>query len=703
MTQVETNDVTSSTRTLFGPRVRLVLWSFLMLFLELALIRWAGSEIVHLSYFTNFVLLGSFLGIGIGFLRGTKRRDLTRLAPVALALLALVVYAGATRIPESGAKLLYFGASPGDIGLPVWVVLPAIFLSVAAVMSFVAQGTARAFSKFQPLEAYRWDILGSILGIVAFAVLSFMSAPPIGWGLCATVLFGLLLFPRVRLAAVGCVVLLVVLAVQSFGPDTYYSPYYKVALRDFSGKYNVVMVNNKPSQYVQSTAVSRRQSPVYFTPYATMSPSNVLIIGAGTGNDVAIALGQGARHVDAVEVDPRLVEVGEVIHPNKPYSDERVDVHVDDGRAFLERTDETYDLIMYSLPDSLTLVAGQAGLRLESFLFTEEALQAAKNHLSPGGTFALYGYFPESWMADRMASAMQDVFQRPTCVPIGYVRRVTKLGLARTSIGALAMLVSPGVGTCSPIWQPSGPVLDPPTDDRPFPYLYGTHVPSFYLWTLALILAISLAAVRFAGGPLRQMGRYKDLFFMGAAFLLLETKSVVGFALLFGTTWFVNALVFLGILGVVYAAVAVARRVTLRRPALLYPLLFASLALAWLVPPSALLSLAVVARFVAAVLLTFTPIFLANLIFAERFRGVEASTVAFGANLLGAMLGGVLEYGALLTGYRMLIVLAALLYLLAFAFGHRYLRPPQDVEEGTAPPDADTDPDAAPAPVPAAG
>ena len=45
---------------------RLVLGSALMLFLELALIRWLGSNIVHLSYFSNFVLLGSFLGIGLG-------------------------------------------------------------------------------------------------------------------------------------------------------------------------------------------------------------------------------------------------------------------------------------------------------------------------------------------------------------------------------------------------------------------------------------------------------------------------------------------------------------------------------------------------------------------------------------------------------------------------------------------------------------
>ena len=82
------------------------------------------------------------------------------------------------------------------------------------------------------------------------------------------------------------------------------------------------------------------------------------------------------------------------------------------------------------------------------------------------------------------------------------------------------------------------------------------------------------------------MRGYADLFFMGAAFLLLETKSVVQFALLFGTTWFVNSLVFAGILLAVLAAVEVARRDRSPRPGTLYLLLLGSLVVAWLVPPA---------------------------------------------------------------------------------------------------------------------
>jgi hypothetical protein len=167
------------------------------------------------------------------------------------------------------------------------------------------------------------------------------------------------------------------------------------------------------------------------------------------------------------------------------------------------------------------------------------------------------------------------------------------------------------------------------------------------------------------------MRPYADLFLMGAAFLLLETKYVTGFALLFGTTWLVNALVFAGVLACVVLAVEVSRRVKLPHPRILYALLAASLALAAVVPSTALLGLPLPLRLLSAIALAFAPIFCANLVFSDRFADTASSTSAFGANLLGALLGGALEYLALLTGYHALLVLVALLYLGAFALTPR--------------------------------
>src|SRR5688572_22303840 len=155
-----------------------------MLFVELALIRWAGSNVIHLSYFSNFVLLGSFLGIGIGFLRGDRRRDLFPYAPLALAALVAFVRFFPVDVRVSGGTLLFFTTgNVASTGPPRWVTLPVLFVAVAAALACLAQGVARAFARFEPLEAYRWDVVGSISGIVAFSVLSFLGAPPVVWGL----------------------------------------------------------------------------------------------------------------------------------------------------------------------------------------------------------------------------------------------------------------------------------------------------------------------------------------------------------------------------------------------------------------------------------------------------------------------------------------------------------------------------------------
>ncbi|MEX2421013.1 MAG: spermidine synthase, partial [Actinomycetota bacterium] len=249
-------------------------------------------------------------------------------------------------------------------------------------------------------------------------------------------------------------------------------------------------------------------------------------------------------------------------------------------------------------------------------------------------------------------------------------RQVRCGGVGASGHQALFMVSEdPNAIDCDARWRPEGVAPAPVTDDYPFAYLAERGIPGFYLATIGLILLMSLVLVRVTSGPIRRMRRYIDLFFMGAAFLLLTTKNVVQFALLFGTTWFVNALVFAGVLLTVLAAIEVARRFEIRRVRLLWGLLFVSLAVAWAVPVSWLLSLPMGLRFVSAVAIAFAPVFLANLIFSRRFRGVGSSTIAFGANLLGSMVGGVLEYGALILGYRALLVVAAVFYALAFVFG----------------------------------
>ena len=667
-----------------GSRLRLLSLSFLLLFTELALIRWTGANVVYLSYFSNIVLLGSFLGIGIGFLRARSRRNLFLLAPVPLALLVLFVLVFPVSIDRSGSALLYFGELRRT-GLPIWTTLPVIFLTVAAVMAPLAEGVARVFIAFAPLEAYRIDVLGSLLGIAGFSLLSFLGLPPLAWGLVVAVLFLLLLEPRRgSVPAYAALAVLVGALVWESVPALTtplresWSPYYKIDVSPVGSRYRV-SVNGIPHQEITSVVQRAASEPIYFLPYELRTRralGDVLVVGAGTGTDVAIALAHQARHVDAVEIDPRVYELGRALHPDRPYDDPRVSLHIADGRAYIERTSRRYDLVLFALPDSLTLVSGQSSLRLESYLFTLEAMRRARDRLAPDGVFAMYNYYREQWLVDRLAHTLELVYHRPPCLEFtGTVGR-----LALLAEGASAAAVH-----CSQVWSPGGRAVPPPArDDYPFLYLHERGIPGFYLAALALVLAASLVLVRATAGALAPMRGYLDLFFMGSAFLLLETKSVVQFALLFGTTWFVNALVFAGILLAVLAAVETARRVRLERPALVYAALLVSLAVAFFVQEDSLLSLPPAPRLVAATTLVFAPVFFANLVFASRFREAGSSTVAFGANLLGAMLGGVLEYSSLVVGYRALLPVTAALYGLAFLFGRRRLGTAAEPAAGSA-------------------
>src|SRR5579859_5846953 len=134
--------------TLLPPTAQLFGLSFLMLFVEMALIRWSGALVIYLSYFSNFVLLGSFLGIGIGFLRARARVNLFPWAPVGLALLILFVRVFPVQVNQAGTQLLYFGYGTFHAsGPPTWVTLPVVFLAVAAVMAMIGDGVARKIGR----------------------------------------------------------------------------------------------------------------------------------------------------------------------------------------------------------------------------------------------------------------------------------------------------------------------------------------------------------------------------------------------------------------------------------------------------------------------------------------------------------------------------------------------------------------------------
>src|SRR5262249_49878898 len=113
---------------------------------------------------------------------------------------------------------------------------------------------------------------------------------------------------------------------------------------------------------------------------------------------------------------PVIQRLGKQLHPNQPYDDPRVTVHIDDGRNFLRSTERQYDLVIYALVDSLVLHSSYSNLRLESYLFTEQAFRDVKRCLKPGGRFVVYNFFRQGWLVHRLEKTLGQVFDTPPLV-----------------------------------------------------------------------------------------------------------------------------------------------------------------------------------------------------------------------------------------------------------------------------------------------
>src|SRR5438309_114624 len=539
-----------------SPEARLFLTSAIVLFAELVFIRWVPANVVYVTFFSNLVLMASFLGIGVGILLG-RRFEPPRLPFWAPLLVITTLFILAVKIDFrpvlAGSVLAQLAAS--HVADPNYFVLPIIFVLVAGLMAALAMPLGPLLRAMPPLRAYAIDIAGSIAGIAAFALCSALSLPPPVW--FATL--GVALAARGGLRPSGggsllgfasvATVVAATIVLQAVVGDIW-SPYYRITMFFPDNGAPFLAVNGIPHQNFYPLNSPQREAfydQVYrWFPNRTFA--RVLVIGAGNGTDVDGALARGATSVDAVEIDPRILDLGERLHPDRPYADPRVREIVDDGRAVLRRTDQTYDLIVLALTDSLTL----------------------------------------------------------------------------SSIAAAAVLI----------------------------------------------------AARIAGTELRRTSPH--FFALGAAFLLLETRNLATFSLLFGSTWTVNALVFAAILLSVLAAIGVSARWRIRGP-IPYVLLAASLLANYLVPPATLLIDPPVLRYVLAATLAFLPVFFANLVFTASFRDTRTADMAFASNVLGAVVGGCLEYAALVIGYQQLLVVIAALYAGAFVLARLRLLGDRDL------------------------
>ena len=392
-----------------------------MLFVELALIRWLGANVLYLAYFSNVVLLGSFLGIGAGFLwasrapAGRCSRSPRRRSPRSSCSTGVLD----VQVGIAGGDLIFFGLDTS--GPPRWVVLPVVFVAVAAVMACLGDGVARVVRRGSATSTPTSSTSSAACSAsIAFALLSFVLADPVVWGAIAAV--GLLVAIRPRRAgddrrssSSRCVALVVALGVESAEADTTWTPYYKVHTDADRRPGGVVAEVNGIPTWLQFRAVG---NPLYETVYERIDrrdPGDVLIIGAGSGNDVAVALARGATSVDAVEIDGHLLDARP--RPSRPPVRRPPRRHPRRRRPGVPRGDRSalgHDparpaRLADAAPGPVVGAPGELPVH-------RRGRRVVPRPPRRGGTFAMYNYYREPWLVDRYAATLDDVFGKPPCV-----------------------------------------------------------------------------------------------------------------------------------------------------------------------------------------------------------------------------------------------------------------------------------------------
>lgn len=666
----------------------LALISCLSLFLELAVIRWLSAEVRLFSYLKNIPLLAAFFGLAIGFALVNKGRDYKRdFAPILAIFVILVLVIGrissprALAYPTTGEEFVWFAAT-----ISYWLAL-IVFLGVVLIFFLMTmflfiplgQATGEEMARHEPVPAYFVNILASLIGVWLFSIISFLQSPPVVWFGIAILGAAVYFRKRYTMSRLNWSILgLVLVAIVLFSRDAVWSPYQRLSVSDLylprRGDGAPVRVgytiNVQQIFYQQAVDLSQNfledlQGEIpemddlaygYNLPYH-LSPegSRVLIVGAGVGNDAAAALRNGMGHIDAVEIDPAILKLGYELHPEHPYDDPRVNTIVDDARSFFENNSTRYDVIAFGLLDSHTLLSSLSSVRLDSFVYTIESFTQVREHLAESGIAVVTFDTSANWIEERLGRMLIEVF---------YPDQVYAYhGSLGTTFVVGNLMPDQLSGTLLTKWQPDSEVRDLPlpTDDWPYLYLRARKIPGAY-WQALLLIGLIALGILFRSFP-EALHPDWHFWFLGAAFLLIEFTSITKLALLFGTTWLVNALSISGVLIMILAANLIVLRRQFIPLRLVYLFLFASLILVYIFPLGIINNLSLVPRAIGSILLLSSPLFFSGLIFGESLRRAGETSRPMASNLSGSVFGGVLEYSSLYWGVQSLYVTAAVIYI----------------------------------------
>ena len=665
----------------------------LSLFLELAVIRWQGSIFEFFAFYKNYGLLACFVGLGLGYALSRNDGGIPLGLTPALfvwqfALLMFLRFAlpkaseSLSNVPFREQLSMGVPASTLPQTRALYLLLATIFLLTALAFIPLGQLCGKLMESAPRLSAYGLNLFGSLLGICAMFVLSFLWTPPIVWFGLAFLTLLLFLNPQVKTLIAGVSVTIIAVIILAWPVDPLwnriYSPY---QLLETGYSDNGLMLIRAAGRYYQRVqnlsrdAVNSGSNPklqlardYYDLPYRFHPGSNVVaIVGAGAGNDVAAALRSGARQVEAIEIDPAILLAGKTNHPERPYDDPRVRSVVNDARSFFRNTLDHYDIVAYGLLDSHTLLSETSSVRLDSFVYTIEGLREARDKLKENGVLSLSFTVLSDSMGTKIFKMMREAFdgKDPVCIFAGYDGSFTFIQSKHGDLSIPSGLVSETrFMDVSDYFRNLNVQVDVSTDDWPFFYMPRRVYPTSYLVPLLLVVVIS--SIMYASFlPRRPQTSHLPFFFLGAGFMLVETKAITEMGLVFGNTWQVIGIAIASILVMAFLANAVVQRFRLSNPYVPYLFLIACIAGGWWIARVGGLPSTAFGRIATAVVLT-CPLFFSGIVFSTLLSLEAGVCAAMSMNLLGAMLGGILEYNSMYFGFHFLYLLAVGLYAAAF-------------------------------------
>ena len=669
------------------------------LYLELMIIRLHSSFFQLFGFFKNISLLSCLLGLGVGYLFGNKKIfSLKWVFPLLVLQISFMYLLKSTPfgplLQNPITEQWAMGLTRAQGFLQFFIIYSfviLIFLSNAVIFVPLGHLVSRLMQKQDKLKSYSWNLIGSVSGIIIFALMSFFWTPPALWILVG--FFFYIIFVKkdlinILIPSISVLFLLIILLVpKELNKQDIYSPYQIISLEHPNNPLSPtnVLVSNTWFQHPYDLSGKIKYDPAplaanYSAPYDVTSkiPEKILIVGSGTGNDTAYALQKGVKKIDSVEIDPVIIDIGRDYHPQKPYQSNKVNVIQNDARNFIQHTKNKYDLIVYGLLDSHASLSGRGGIRLDSYVYTVEAFKESKKILNKNGYISLSFYLSEVELGSKIYLMLKEAFdgREPLVVsqntgendkfrsqPYAFIigNKIDKnFDITNSKLSKVNFFSE----------KNNLSKVDISTDNWPFFYMPSKVWPKSYIFIIFLIFVSSFFFIQNTN-PINKKNFSPTCFFLGSGFMLIETKGITELALVFGSTWFVVSIVIGFILIMAYFANLLIIKKIKIKTYLIYALILLSISLGYfytLIDHGSINS--ITQKILTPSILTI-PIFFSGLAFSKQLSIEKTVSVALSSNILGAIFGGLLEYNSMYFGFRSLYILGFIMYLAAFIFSKK--------------------------------